>query len=230
MKLTLLSIKTFHKTKARLVYDGKFLPRHFFKFQACDMLEKGVAAIFGPEQAEANEIIQSVSSTVEIPHFQTFWNPNFAAFSKLARSDKGRAFSLNLHPGPTSLSRAFATLVRENDWKTYTIIYENDDGLGRVQEVVKAQNPANPPVVYRKLGPGPDHRSVKSISCLSTAKRGRRKIAKRIQLDVKIKGSRRGGVRNHKRHGLFSFNQVLIKTRAFVARLDELIKSGQAQG
>ncbi|XP_068908898.1 glutamate receptor ionotropic, kainate 2-like [Tenebrio molitor] len=127
---------------------------------ACDMLEKGVAAIFGPEQAEANEIIQSVSSTVEIPHFQTFWNPNFAAFSKLARSDKGRAFSLNLHPGPTSLSRVFATLVRENDWKTYTIIYENDDGLGRVQEVVKAQNPANPPVVYRKLGPGPDHRPV----------------------------------------------------------------------
>ena len=131
------------------------------------MLEKGVAAIFGPEQAEANEIIQSVSLSLEIPQFQTFWNPNFATFSDLAKSDKPmrthEVFNFNLHPSPKTLSRAFATLVRENDWKSYTIIYESDDGLVRVQEVLKAQNPNNPPVMYRKLGPGPDHRFVRHM-------------------------------------------------------------------
>ncbi|XP_063930572.1 glutamate receptor ionotropic, kainate 2-like isoform X2 [Zophobas morio] len=131
---------------------------------ACGMLEKGVAAIFGPEQAEANEIIQSVSLILEIPQFQTFWNPNFATFSDLAKSDKPmrthEVFNFNLYPSPKTLSRAFETLVRENDWKSYTIIYESDDGLVRVQEVLKAQNPNNPPVMYRKLGPGPDHRPI----------------------------------------------------------------------
>lgn len=131
------------------------------------MLEKGVAAIFGPEQAEANEIIQSVSLSLEIPQFQTFWNPNFATFSDLAKSDKPmrthEVFNFNLYPSPKTLSRAFETLVRENDWKSYTIIYESDDGLVRVQEVLKAQNPNNPPVMYRKLGPGPDHRFVRHM-------------------------------------------------------------------
>nr|AWT23260.1 IR15 [Hycleus cichorii] len=93
------------------------------------------------------------------------WNPNLATFSKLAQSDKtfnivNGIFNFNLFPNPYQLSKALATLVRENDWKTYTIIYETDDGLIRLQELLKVYNPKDPPVMYRKLGPGPDYRSV----------------------------------------------------------------------
>lgn len=125
------------------------------KVSACESLREGIAAIFGPENGEANEIIQSLALTLEIPQFQTFWNPNFGTFSELGKADKKEVFNFNLYPSPSVLSKAFATLIRENDWKSYTVIYENDDGLVRLQEVLKSLNPN---VRYRKLGPGPDHR------------------------------------------------------------------------
>lgn len=56
------------------------------------------------------------------------------------------------------LSKALATLVREMHWKTYTIIYENDDGLVRLQEVLKTHKGDDSPVTVKKLQPGTDHR------------------------------------------------------------------------
>ncbi|XP_044259006.1 glutamate receptor ionotropic, kainate 2-like isoform X1 [Tribolium madens] len=127
---------------------------------ACDAIREGIAAIFGPENGEANEIIQSMALSLEIPQFQTYWNPNFASYVDLGKADKKETFNFNLYPSPSILSKAFATLVRENDWKSYTIIYENDDGLVRLQEVLKALSPNNPSVRYRKLDFGPDHRPI----------------------------------------------------------------------
>lgn len=131
---------------------------NFITVVVCEVLEKGVAAIFGPEISEANEIIQSISSTLEIPHFQTSWSPKFASVSSLLKSSKPEIFNFNLYPSPPVFSKAFATLIRENDWKGFTFIYENDDGLIRLQQVLKDQSPNDPPVICRKLGRGPDYR------------------------------------------------------------------------
>lgn len=54
------------------------------------------------------------------------------------------------------LATALATLLREMRWKSYTILYEDDDGLVRLQEILKM--PKLGPVNIKKLGPGPDYR------------------------------------------------------------------------
>ncbi|XP_028155734.1 glutamate receptor ionotropic, kainate 2-like isoform X1 [Diabrotica virgifera virgifera] len=147
-----------------------FLHPHIFKVQkhevlragqlVCQLVEKGIAAIFGPESPEINDMIQSVSSTLQIPQFQTFWNPKLAtlAYRQPVADRPNQVF--NLHPSPKALSKALATLVRENDWKSYTILYENDNGLLRLQETLKQLNPRDPVVAFKALGPKENLRSV----------------------------------------------------------------------
>lgn len=128
-----------------------------YSFSVCNLVQKGVSAIFGPDTAPPNEIIQSVSTSLEIPQFQVFWNPKLGQFPMQTESDKPNLV-LNLHPEPVVLAKALATLLREMKWKTYTIVYEDDDGLVRLQEVLKNHGPTDEPVTLKRLGPGPDHR------------------------------------------------------------------------
>lgn len=123
-------------------------------FSVCDLVTNGIAAIFGPESPELNEIIQSVASSLQIPHFQTFWNPKLQQIAPSV---------FNLHPSSSILSQALATLVRDNDWESYTVIYENEDGLLRLRESLKQRKPNDLSVTFRKLGPGPDYRWVLGI-------------------------------------------------------------------
>lgn len=116
-----------------------------------------MAAIFGPESGEINEIIQSTSLALQIPHFQTFWNPKLVSFSEQLPPDKSIPV-FNLYPSPRTLAQGIGTLVRESNWNTYTIIYENDEGLVRLQETLNQRLSGDPVITYRKLGPGPDHR------------------------------------------------------------------------
>lgn len=122
-------------------------------------MKKGTAAIFGPESPEINEIIQSVSTTLRIPQFQTVWNSKLSSYShNLSPNESIQVF--NLYPGPRNLSKALATLVRINAWRSYTVIYEDDEGLFRLQEALKQRKPTDPAVTFRKLGPKDNHRSV----------------------------------------------------------------------
>lgn len=49
-------------------------------------------------------------------------------------------------------------LLEDMAWKTFTIVYEDDEGLFRLQEVLKAHGPQDSPVTLRRLGDGPDYR------------------------------------------------------------------------
>lgn len=51
-------------------------------------------------------------------------------------------------------------LVKKWGWKSFTIIYESNDGLVRLQELLKARNAALAayPITIRQLGSGRDHR------------------------------------------------------------------------
>lgn len=71
--------------------------------------------------------------------------------------ENNKIFSLILSE-TTSYAKALATLLREMDWKTYTIIYEKEDGLVRLQEILKMHNKES--ITVRKLEPGSDHRFV----------------------------------------------------------------------
>ena len=67
---------------------------------------------------------------------------------------------MNLYPHPTTLSKAYVDLVRAWGWRSFTIVYENNEGLVRLQELLKAHGPSEFPIAVRQLGEGTDYRLV----------------------------------------------------------------------
>lgn len=50
---------------------------------------------------------------------------------------------MNFYPHPVLLAEGLATVIRNMNWKTFVILYEEDEGLLRLQEVLKLQNLKN---------------------------------------------------------------------------------------
>ncbi|GLV43976.1 Kainate-type ionotropic glutamate receptor subunit 1D [Carabus blaptoides fortunei] len=116
--------------------------------RVCHLLRSGVAAIFGPQSAHTASHVQSICDTMEIPHLETRWDYRLRRESCL----------VNLYPHPTTLSKAYVDLVKAWGWKSFTIIYENNEGLVRLQELLKAHGPYEHPIAVRQLGEGSDYR------------------------------------------------------------------------
>ncbi|XP_066262969.1 glutamate receptor ionotropic, kainate 2 [Euwallacea similis] len=116
--------------------------------KVCHLLRSGVAAIFGPQSPHTASHVQSICDTMEIPHLETRWDYRLRRESCL----------VNLYPHPTTLSRAYVDLVKAWGWKSFTIIYENNEGLVRLQELLKAHGPYEFPITVRQLGEGNDYR------------------------------------------------------------------------
>uniref|UniRef100_A0AAR5QFC0 Glutamate receptor 1 n=1 Tax=Dendroctonus ponderosae TaxID=77166 RepID=A0AAR5QFC0_DENPD len=116
--------------------------------KVCHLLRTGVAAIFGPQSPHTASHVQSICDTMEIPHLETRWDYRLRRESCL----------VNLYPHPTTLSRAYVDLVKAWGWKSFTIIYENNEGLVRLQELLKAHGPYEFPITVRQLGEGNDYR------------------------------------------------------------------------
>jgi ionotropic kainate glutamate receptor 2 len=55
--------------------------------------------------------------------------------------------------------QAIADVVRSFlHWSAFTVLYESDDGLVRLQEVLKARGPDDPKVILRQFVAGRDQR------------------------------------------------------------------------
>nr|CAD7443084.1 unnamed protein product [Timema bartmani] len=113
----------------------------------CHLLRSGVAAIFGPQSGQTASHVQSICDTMEIPHLETRWDYRLRRESCL----------VNLYPHPTTLSKAYVDLVKAWGWKSFTIIYENNEGLVRLQELLKAHGPSEFPIAVRQLGESSDY-------------------------------------------------------------------------
>ncbi|XP_076391789.1 kainate-type ionotropic glutamate receptor subunit 1D isoform X8 [Megachile rotundata] len=116
--------------------------------RVCHLLKSGVAAIFGPQSAHTASHVQSICDTMEIPHLETRWDYRLRRQSCL----------VNLYPHPTTLSKAYVDLVKAWGWKSFTIIYENNEGLVRLQELLKAHGPSEFPITVRQLNEGSEYR------------------------------------------------------------------------
>ncbi|XP_047500092.1 glutamate receptor ionotropic, kainate 2-like [Penaeus chinensis] len=117
--------------------------------KVCSYVRAGVAAIFGPQSERASAHVQSICDALEIPHIETRWDYR-------ARREH---YSINLYPHPFSLSKAYFDLVREFEWTSFTILYEDNDGLVRLQELFKV-----PPKKYKiTLLQLPDHRDYRDV-------------------------------------------------------------------
>ena len=60
----------------------------------CDILSRGVAAIFGPQSRRTSAHVQSICDALETPHVETRWD------FRVVKND----YSVNLFPNPKSLS------------------------------------------------------------------------------------------------------------------------------
>ncbi|XP_017773925.1 PREDICTED: glutamate receptor ionotropic, kainate 2-like [Nicrophorus vespilloides] len=133
----------------RIVSDDPFATSKI----VCNMTADGdgVVAIFGPSSSKVGPMVQSICSTLEIPQVQISWNPS---------TPFNHQPILNIHPDQDLLSCGIATVVKHLDWSSYAIIYQTNEGLVRLQEILKLVNVDDEPVMVRQLGEGNDHRSV----------------------------------------------------------------------
>lgn len=108
---------------------------------ACKLLNNGVVGIFGPVSEDNSQGVQSVCDTKEVPHIETRFNANQQRESCL----------INLYPYPGSLAKVFVDLVKAYEWKSFTVLYENSDGLARVSELLKMYDHHGYTVMVRQL-------------------------------------------------------------------------------
>lgn len=120
-------------------------------FVVCSMVssEEGVVAIFGPESKEVDAMVKSVAANLEIPHISTHY---------LTKTTYVSTTALNIYPDYEMLATAIATIVQNMDWKTYMIIYEDNESLVKLQDVLKLTQADSPPVTIRQLDSSEDQR------------------------------------------------------------------------
>ncbi|XP_046392459.1 glutamate receptor ionotropic, kainate 2 isoform X2 [Ischnura elegans] len=113
-----------------LVYDIQYVPRDdSFRTskKACKQLEFGVQGIFGPSDPLLGAHIQSICEALDIPHLEARvdFEPSF------------KEFSINLHPSQEHMNHAFQDLMAFLNWTKVAIVYEEDYGLFKLQDLVK---------------------------------------------------------------------------------------------
>jgi glutamate receptor, ionotropic, invertebrate len=111
-----------------------------FLITVCELMSKGVAAIFGPSSIETSGIASSVCNALEIPHIITHWEREYIV---------ERPFTINMYPDAEMLSQAYADLLIDYTWKSYTIIYEDDDSLRRLKDILQIHSPKNLPITVQ---------------------------------------------------------------------------------
>ncbi|XP_050390802.1 glutamate receptor ionotropic, kainate 2 [Patella vulgata] len=109
--------------------------------KVCRMVHQGVAAIFGPISSLSAAHVQSMCNAFEIPHLQWHWDPR----------DSRDYYSISLYPNYLTLSGAYKDVVKHWGWDEFTVLYEDNDGLTRLQEVLKAPEGNTAKLTVRKL-------------------------------------------------------------------------------
>ncbi|CAH0555475.1 unnamed protein product [Brassicogethes aeneus] len=114
--------------------------------------EKGIAAVFGPASPTCSAIIQSMTSFFEIPHIQTSWKPAGSPLSSTV---------VNFFPEADLFSQGLAEIVRSLQWEKFVIVYETEEALIKLQEVLKLQEydeESKIGITFKQLGSKEDYR------------------------------------------------------------------------
>ncbi|CAH1154146.1 unnamed protein product [Phaedon cochleariae] len=121
----------------------------------CSLLDadEGLVAVFGPPTSPASPLIESIVKNLNVPYILTSWK---------GTSYDGSETFLNFYPDNERLSKGIAALVQSLEWNGFVIIYETEEGLVRLQEVLKGQSwmrKTNQDFIrIRQLNRGPDYK------------------------------------------------------------------------
>ncbi|XP_064627646.1 glutamate receptor ionotropic, kainate 2-like isoform X4 [Lineus longissimus] len=115
----------------RLKYDIQRL-RNTDSYQAskraCQQVNLGVAALFGPQQSHLAGHINSMCNAMDIPHLEARLE---------TRTDSPPLFSVNLYPDVDFLTKAYIDVVKSFDWKKILVLYSDDYGLLKLQHFIR---------------------------------------------------------------------------------------------
>ncbi|XP_044732046.1 glutamate receptor ionotropic, kainate 2-like [Chrysoperla carnea] len=120
---------------------------------ACNITEDGIAAMFGPQNDECAGIVEAICYNLKIPNFQTHWQPKKSTYQDAAK------MAIKLYPDAHVLSVAINDILKTMEWKSFTILYEDDDALLRLQEVFLDHKTFDNVITIRQLT-GFDYRSL----------------------------------------------------------------------
>lgn len=90
----------------------------YILFSACQQVQFGVHAIFGPSNPLLGAHIHSICDALDIPHLE----------SRLDLDPDVKEFSINLFPAQQLLNSAFQDVMDFLNWTKVAIIYEEDYG------------------------------------------------------------------------------------------------------
>nr|XP_037875292.1 glutamate receptor ionotropic, kainate 2 [Bombyx mori] len=121
---------------------------------ACELISQGVIAIFGPTDPISASAVEARCRSAGIPHIQANWRP-----PPVRGLERPSPPGINLYPEAVALSKAIAIFIKDSDWTTYTLLYDDDQGLIRLQEILKHAD-SEVKWLVRKLAPGEDNRTL----------------------------------------------------------------------
>lgn len=108
----------------------------------CRLVDQGVKAFIGPDNSLNSGIVENIARKLHIPNFQPF--------SNIHPAKNNPVMVFNLFPS-NNYPAAIATFVRESDWKSFTVLYEDEGTLASVQDVLKSRKSTDMPILLRKM-------------------------------------------------------------------------------
>ncbi|XP_018315810.1 glutamate receptor ionotropic, kainate 2-like [Mycetomoellerius zeteki] len=129
----------------------------------CELLEEGVAAIFGPSRRYTSNIVASIAARFDIPHIEYVWRESER---KEKQKEASSSMTINIFPASELVSRAIADVIDSMNWRKFVAIYETDEGLSRLQKTLILKGKKDNPITRTawKLE-GPDYRSMLKKIC-----------------------------------------------------------------
>lgn len=122
----------------------------------CELSTENVIAIFGPFSPKTIGITASMCAIMGIPHFTAVWQPEpMDAYERPARN-----MTINLYPDSSLLAKAYADFLIDSGWKGYNVVYEDNDGLMRLKDVLQVYRAKSMPVTVQQLESGDDLRHI----------------------------------------------------------------------
>ncbi|OQR80352.1 glutamate receptor, partial [Tropilaelaps mercedesae] len=116
----------------------------------CELARRGVAALVGPTSWQVASYVASAAARLHLPHLQT---------STGGFRERRSPFSLQLHPAVSQLNRAYHDLIKSHKWKSFAVLYDNDNVFVALKDVLNASlnppnvlmYPYNPALSFKKM-------------------------------------------------------------------------------
>nr|XP_022293322.1 uncharacterized protein LOC111103957 [Crassostrea virginica] len=117
--------------------------------EVCRVISFGSKVIFGTQSQSSSEYVTSLCNQLSIPNLQIHWDSR-KTVTQTNRPDRDH-MTLNLHPDHTTLSAAQRDLIKFWEWKKFAVLYEDNNGLIRLEDILKLSVKGRVAITTRKI-------------------------------------------------------------------------------